>query len=161
MHTACRLVQAIYRVTSFLLSLWRADTDWGGLCSLQIKLIVLLSKDDPKLWPNGPWFERPKRYVINPRFSCLNWRSYVCCLVRLTRLKAEWKAELLCTQSGQFNNSISPIWRQKSSFIWWNIPVFESFILDYKQLFTIGQQQKYTADCIVLVEYCEKQFCVR
>lgn len=43
----------------------------------------------------------------------------------------------------------------KLCFILCNIPVFESFILD---IFTIGQQQKYTADCIVLVEYCEKQF---
>lgn len=42
-----------------------------------------------------------------------------------------------------------------------DIPLLESFILDYIGLFTIGQQQEYTADCIVLVEYCEKQFCVR
>ena len=39
-----------------------------------------------------------------------------------------------------------------------HIPVFESFILDYMKLFNIGQQQ--TAECIVLVEFCEKQFCV-
>lgn len=40
-----------------------------------------------------------------------------------------------------------------------NFPVSESFILDYiKKFFTIGQQQEYIADCIVLVEYCEKQF---
>lgn len=32
-------------------------------------------------------------------------------------------------------------------YIWCNIPVIESFILD---ILTIGQQQKYTADCIVL-----------
>lgn len=42
-----------------------------------------------------------------------------------------------------------------------DIPLLESFILDYIGLFTIGQQQEYTADCIVLVEYCEKQLCVR
>lgn len=49
MHTACRLVQAVHWVTSFPLSLREADADQGGLRSLQMKLIVLLSKDDPKL----------------------------------------------------------------------------------------------------------------
>lgn len=31
-------------------------------------------------------------------------------------------------------------------------------MLDYMELFIIGQQLKYNAACIVLVEYCEKQF---
>lgn len=46
----------------------------------------------------------------------------------------------------------------KLCFIWCDIPVFESFILHYVQLFTTGQRQKYTADCQALAEYREKQF---
>lgn len=45
-----------------------------------------------------------------------------------------------------------------TKILFYIISVFESFILDYIKRFTIGQQQKYTADCVVLVQYCEKQF---
>lgn len=81
MHIACRLVQAIHWVTSFPLSLCKADTEQGGLCSLQMKFnCSALKTVTPNFDQNAPRFEAPKCYlhskeILVPRFSGLNGGS--------------------------------------------------------------------------------------
>lgn len=151
MRTACRLVQAIYRVTSFPLSVCACKQTWAieGLCSLHRKQIVSLVKANLRFGvPN--FFLHSKETLTN--VFRLDWKEFIL-------LCKAWVSALLVVNDSTIKNDRNSIFKTKILF--YIISVFESFILDYIKRFTIGQQQKYTADCVVLVQYCEKQFCVR
>lgn len=143
MHIAYWLVQAIHWVTSFPLRLCQADTDQGGLCFLLIKTIVLILKRDPQTLIQ--WSQMLLSFQGNPS------KGFVVdptCAVGLTKVDHLMVVKV--------DNNLKP----KFSFLLCNTRVFESFMFNYRKLFIIGQQQKCNADCIELVEYCEKQFCV-
>lgn len=103
-----------------------------------------------------PNFDQMVPGVSNPNVIVIPRKSQqrVCGLLSLF----SWGDQVLVKVDYLMVVIVDNNFKPKLCFILCQTQVFESFMLDYMELFIIGQQQKYNADCIVLVKYCETQF---